>query len=151
MWNHRPQNSLEHAGVHFYQNMKRIKEATISWAHAKRVNDDLILRNCDLAIDRLLHCSGMGFLDEQSKDELITLEKKRNIIFCEREELWRLKSRAIWLQCGDENTKKFQAYAKGRKFSNSIWEMPSAEGELVSNFNGLADMGVRYFGDLYSA
>ena len=64
--------------------------------------------------------------------------------------MWRLKSRAIWLQCGAENTKKFQAYAKGRKFSNSIWEMPSAEGEPVSNFDGLADMGVKYFGDLYS-
>jgi len=150
MWNPHPQNSLEHAGVHFYQNLKRLKEATISWAHAKQVNDDLILKNCELAIEKLLHYSGMRFLDEQSKDELITLEKKRNIIFCEREELWRLKSRAIWLQCGDENTKKFQAYAKGRKFSNSIWELSSAEGEQVSSFDGLADMGVRYFGDLFS-
>ena len=65
--------------------------------------------------------------------------------------MWRLKSRAIWLQCGDENTKKFQAFAKGRKFSNSIWELSSAEGEPVSSFDGMADMGVKYFGDLFSA
>ena len=151
MWNHRSQTSLEHAGLHFYQNLKCIKEATIAWAHAKRVTDDKILRDCELAIDKLLHCPGMGFLNDQSKDDLLSLEKQRNVILCEREEMWRLKSRAIWLQCGDENTKFFQAYAKGRKFTNSIWELSSVEGEPVSSFDGLADMGVRYFGDLFSA
>ena len=95
MWTPRPQNSLEHAGIHFYQNMKRIKEATISWAHTKRVNDDKSLRDCELAINSLLHSPGMGYLDDQAKDELLSLEKKRNVILCEREELWRLKSRAI--------------------------------------------------------
>ena len=65
--------------------------------------------------------------------------------------MWRLKSRAIWLQCGDENTKFFQAFAKGRKFTNSIWELSSADGVQESSFEGLADMGVRYFGDLFSA
>ena len=95
MWTPRPQKYLEHAGVHFYQNLKRIKEATISWAHAKRVNDDLTLRVCELDIDSLLHSKGMGFLDDQSKDELLSLEKKQNVIPCEQEELWRLKSRAI--------------------------------------------------------
>lgn len=64
--------------------------------------------------------------------------------------MWRLKSRAIWLQCGDENTKFFQAFAKGRKFTNTIWELSSAEGEQVSSFDGLADMGVRHFGDLFT-
>ena len=83
MWTLRPQNSLEHAGVHFYQNLKRLKEATISWAHAKRVNDDKTLRDCELAIDRLLHSPGMGFLDDQTKDELLILQKKRNVILCE--------------------------------------------------------------------
>ena len=95
MWTPRPQNSLEHAGVHFYQNMKHIKEATIPWAHAKRVNNDKTLRDCELAIDRLLHSPRMGFLDYQTKDELLSLEKKRNVILCEREQSWRLKSRAI--------------------------------------------------------
>ena len=83
LWIPRPHNSQEHAGAHFYQNMKRINEATISWAHAKRVNDDKTLRDCELAIDKLLHSPGMGFLDDQTKDELFTLEKKRNVILCE--------------------------------------------------------------------
>ena len=33
----------------------------------------------------------------------------------------------------------------------AIWELSSAEGEQVSSFDGLADLGVRHFGDLYTA
>ena len=65
--------------------------------------------------------------------------------------MWRMKSRAIWLHCGDENSKNFQAYAKGRKFTNSIWELSSAEGEQVSSFDGLEELGVRHFGELFMA
>jgi len=57
-----------------------------------------------------------------------------------------LKSRAIWLKCGDENTKFFQAYAKGRKFTNSIWALNSAAGEQATSFDGLAELGVRHLG-----
>ena len=41
----------------------------------------------------------------------------------EIQEVLRLKSRAIWMECGDDNTKLFQAFAKGRKQQNSIWEL----------------------------
>jgi hypothetical protein len=32
-----------------------------------------------------------------------------------KEETWRLKRRAIWLECGDENTKFFHALQKEGK------------------------------------
>jgi hypothetical protein len=38
----------------------------------------------------------------------------------------------------DENTKFFQAYAKGRKISNTIWSLSHNEGNVVSSFEGLA-------------
>ena len=63
----------------------------------------------------------------------------------EKEEEWRLKSRAIWLKSGDENTKKNQAYAWGRKAANTIWDMKDEAGEKVSSFEGLAKLGVGHF------
>jgi len=39
----------------------------------------------------------------------------------ERGESLRLRSRAIWLKAGDDSTRFFQNYAKGRKVSNTIW------------------------------
>ena len=69
----------------------------------------------------------------------------------EQEEVWRLKSRAIWLKSGDENTKKFQAYARGRKGANTIWELKNEDGEKVTSFKNLADLGVNHFQNLYKA
>jgi len=37
-----------------------------------------------------------------------------------KEKEWRLKRKDLWLQSGDENTKLFQAYAKGKKMANTI-------------------------------
>jgi len=51
------------------------------------------------------------------------LEAKRRKILRDREEMWRLRSRAIWLKAGDRNTKFFHNYAKRLKKSNTILEM----------------------------
>jgi len=64
---------------------------------------------------------GAGYDTLEAKTTLLKLEERRNKLLKEKEELWRLKSKAIWLKSGDENTKFFQAFAKGRKCSNTIW------------------------------
>jgi hypothetical protein len=56
------------------------------------------------------------------------MEEWRNRLIKENEEMWRLKSRAIWMKSGDENKKNFQAYAKGRKCSNTIWHLKDQDG-----------------------
>ena len=60
---------------------------------------------------------------------MISLESSRNNILKEREEVWRLKSRAIWMECGDDNKKKIQALSKGIKQQNTIWELRDANNE----------------------
>jgi len=69
----------------------------------------------------------------------------------EREDLWRLKSRAIWLLSGDDKTKFFHAYAKGRKAHNTIWELQEGDGLSTSSFEGLSNMGVKHFKKLFEA
>jgi hypothetical protein len=62
-----------------------------------------------------------------------------------------LKSRAIWLEKGDENTKFFQAYAKGRKAENTIWSLKDQEGRPCTTFEGLANLGKNHFQTLFKA
>ena len=69
----------------------------------------------------------------------------------DREDLWRLKGRAIWLLSGDENTKFFNAYGKGRKVHNAIWELQDDKGAISSSFEGLSSMGVKHFKNLFEA
>jgi hypothetical protein len=92
---------------------------------------------------------GQGFLSPGSKEEVIRLEKRRWVLLEEKEATWRLKSRDLWLSCGDENTKYFQACAKGRKLPNTIWELNSGRGEYVMYFEGLSGMGVEHFQVLF--
>jgi len=68
---------------------------------------------------------GTGYLSEASKSLLNNLVVQKSKILQEKEELWRLKSRAIWLKAGDCNTKYFHNLANGRKASNTIWKLPS--------------------------
>jgi hypothetical protein len=60
-----------------------------------------------------------------------------------------IKSRAIWLENGDENTIFFQAYTKGRKAANTIWSLKDREGRSVTSFEGLANIGKSHFQSLF--
>ena len=44
---------------------------------------------------------------QEDKEKLYTLEASRNKILKERQEVLRLKRRAIWMECDDDNTKFF--------------------------------------------
>jgi hypothetical protein len=72
-------------------------------------------------------------------------------LLADQEETWRLKSRAIWLENGDENTKFFQAYAKGRREENTIWSLKDQEGRSITSFEGLASLGKNHFQTLFKA
>ena len=80
---------------------------------------------------------------------MVLLEGRRNTLLLEKEEAWRLKSWAIWLECGDENTKFFHAYAKGRRAENTIWCLRDSEGLEHFDFEGKARCGVNQFENLF--
>jgi hypothetical protein len=94
---------------------------------------------------------GGGYSSDELKEELLALEKWRRKILEAREEEWHLKIWALWLEKGDDNTKFFQAYAKGRKMDNTIWSLKDSEGRKVSSFDGMARIGKEYFHSLFKA
>ena len=90
-------------------------------------------------------------LNQETKDTLVGLQGHRNTILLEKEETWRLKSRALWLACGDKNTKFFHAYAKGRKDLNTIWCLEDDRGRRRESFEELDETGVEHFQNLFKA
>ena len=111
---HRP------ATIHFVENLCKVKQATKKWAHEKKVKDEQELKDIELALEESMRDPLKGFSIQEDKEALIKLEKRRQSLLKEQEEAWRQKGRDIWLKSSDENTKLFQAYARGRKMANTI-------------------------------
>jgi hypothetical protein len=80
---------------------------------------------------------------------LRNLEANRRKILADQEATQRLKSRAIWLSNGDENTKLFHAFSKGQKATNTIWSLKDQEDILVTSFKGIENLGKRHFQTLF--
>lgn len=78
------------------------------------------------------------------------LEGQRSKILLAREEEWRFKSRVVWLKVGDENTKFFHNYARGRKISNTIWKLKDEEGREANSFETLSHKGRSHFQKLFT-
>jgi hypothetical protein len=131
--------------------LKRLKEETICWANQRRIRDNQDLKAIEAELKSIYDSEGGGFLSNDSKDQLVSLEARYRKLLADREEDWRLKSRAIWLKSGDENTKFFQDFARGRKNLNNIWSLNDPTGRRLSSFEDLAQMGCNHFKDLFKA
>ena len=50
-----------------------------------------------------------------------------------------MKSRDLWLLCGDDNTPLFHKYANYRKLINSIWKIADGDGNMVEGFDAITE------------
>ena len=62
---------------------------------------------------------------------------------------WRLKSRALWIEQGDANTKFFHSFASARLNNNTIWELSDGAGNSASSMDQLKLLGEEHFSSLF--
>jgi hypothetical protein len=62
---------------------------------------------------------------------------------------WRIKSKVVWLELGDNNTKLFHSFTNHRWIINTIWELDDQGGTKVIGFKDLSQLGVSYFEGIY--
>jgi len=143
LWN--PINQEDRATAQFAKNLKIIKNATIEWDRKKNQLVEREFITTEAELQSIYETKGGGFTSPKAKEDLLSLEKKRRQLLQAREAEWRLKSRALWLQNGDENTKLFQAYAKGRKMENTIWGLKDSSDGQLTYFEDLTRLGTQHF------
>eukprot|EP00253_Pinus_taeda_P011302 PITA_11302 len=143
-------NATESKSYLFMENLKRLKTATKSWEkeRQKKQNEELIKISEELK--SLESMDSDGYSTQSSKDRILFLEKAQNQILLAKEKEWRLKSRAIWLKAGDENTRFFHNYAKGRESANTIWSLKDEAGRELKTFSELSSLGMRHFQNIFS-
>ncbi len=65
------------------------------------------------------------------------------------EEYWRQKSREVWLQQGDKNTKKVHASAQQKWVAKSIFQIMDLESStILTNSQQIKDEGLKFFENL---
>eukprot|EP00253_Pinus_taeda_P033452 PITA_33452 len=149
-WIHPDRSAREDKSFLFMENLKRLKKANISWAKDKKDKQNEELIRIREELKKLESTEEDGYISQACKDRILHLENLQNKILLDKEEEWRLKSRAIWLKAGDENTSFFHNYSKGRKSANTIWSLKDEEGRQISTFSGLSSLGQRHFQRLFS-
>ena len=65
------------------------------------------------------------------------------------ERLLRIKSRAIWIKEGDNNTKFFHNFANKIRNQNTISTIKDMNGEMVISFKEKAEAGEGFFKNLF--
>ncbi|KAF7835872.1 ribonuclease H [Senna tora] len=68
---------------------------------------------------------------------------------CE-EMMWAQKARQMWLINGDRNTSYFHKIVKKRRSQNHISALLNDQGDWVSDYDQIEEMGINYFSNIFS-
>ena len=74
-----------------------------------------------------------SYYSVEDKIKLLSLESEKDDVLKNNEETMRLKSRAIWIDAGDNNTQFFHSYASYRRNNNTIWEIKNEYDSRVNS------------------
>eukprot|EP01018_Ginkgo_biloba_P032610 Gb_14068 [translate_table: standard] len=133
----------------FSHSLRRVKEKAMAWASERFRARDGLLKEVELRLEELYRGTPEGIFSLEEKTCVTELEGKKCKLLSDREKHWRIKSMAIWLQQGDQNTKYFHNYARFRENQYTIWELTGREGNKVRGFKDLAAFAVQHFNELF--
>jgi hypothetical protein len=85
------------------------------------------------------------------ESNLIKLESERNKLLKSQEDLWRIRSRAIWVQSGDQNNKFFHQFANHRRNRKYIWEVCDVSGTIHKGQKAIAEEAVNYYKSFFKS
>jgi hypothetical protein len=101
-----------HSFMHqFVVNLCKINKSTVIWAKSFRKKSFTSFQEVESEIGSLLIDHQVGSLSREEESELGKLLKKKQYVLVVKESKWHLKSKAIWLREGDNNTILFHKYA----------------------------------------
>jgi hypothetical protein len=73
------------------------------------------------------------------------LEEEKNNFLLSEEELWRQRSKAIWIKSGDQNTIFFHHFASSKRNSKHIWEVLDENGQVHFGQDAIKKEVTRHF------
>ena len=111
----------------------------------KKSKDEKELREIEDHLENLYFQDLDGYTNEEHMVLIFDLEKWKRVLLEEKKASWRLKSRALWLEKGGENTKFFHQYENHRKNVNTISKMQGSYGNMINNFKDSTSARATHF------
>ncbi|XP_062094098.1 uncharacterized protein LOC133800152 [Humulus lupulus] len=123
---------------------KECKEELRRWTHEmrKQMNSSIVETNQrinDLSLS----------MDPSNWQRLKREEKYLNCLLEKKEVYWRQRSRAVWLKCGDRNSRYFHHKDSLRKKKNNIGGLFNNKGTFQSEVENIEKTFVDYFQTLF--
>ena len=87
----------------------------------------------------------------QHNTQIRAVQNEINMLLHQDEVHWRQRSREIWLEAGDRNTKYFHQKAKQRRGKNTIRGILDSNGRWCEDEAGMGEIAVQYFNDIFSS
>ena len=125
----------------FSENLLTTKKKTKKWANIFMGNQQSQLKEVENNLRNIYSLNSSGKFTEEELKEVREYELKQEELLAKEEELWGLKSRAIWIKEGYNNTKFFHRHATHRKNINTISETKNSNGDIVYCFKEKAEAG----------
>eukprot|EP01018_Ginkgo_biloba_P027293 Gb_33895 [translate_table: standard] len=135
--------------IQFAINLKRLKLVVIKWVAQKKLKDEQDLVIIENQLEDWYRVCLVNFPDEDIKEGVSLLEKRKRKLLEEEKSVWRLKIKALWKAKGNDNTQFFHNFANHRKNVNIIWKDANKEGAVVSGFEDLSKVGTEHFKSTY--
>lgn len=82
---------------------------------------------------------------------VLKLKKEIKELLVKEEEMWKQRSRAIWLHEGDNNTHYFHSRATQRFRRNKICELLDSEGQQCTKEDDIARILIEYYQGLFNS
>ncbi|XP_048630790.1 uncharacterized protein LOC125604440 [Brassica napus] len=124
--------------------INKCRKALSIWRSKKNTNSQKVIEQLKMDIQKAYEAPAIDYVHLQ------TLKAQLQLQYRLEEEYWRTKSRILWLQAGDKNTKFFHAKTKQRRSYNRILHLHDEAGKHYSTVKDIHSHILTYFRNLYT-
>ncbi|XP_060974102.1 uncharacterized protein LOC133039269 [Cannabis sativa] len=121
-------------------------EDLLLWEARNPENFSQNLKKCRSLVKQYKHRR-----DIEGKQLFFEAKKALFEVLNQREIFWRQRSKQLWLQSGDQNSKFFHSKASARRRNNSNTCLKNENGTKVTWEDGLGDVMMNYFKDIFNS
>jgi hypothetical protein len=126
-----------------------LKDRVRKWTTIKKKREQQTFNQIENEIVTLIKESLDFPTATEPLNRLKVLENERNTMLMAEEDLWRQKSRAIWIRLGDKNTNFFHGFASFRRNKQHLWEVQDDYDHVHTRQEAIKAEDMRHFISFY--